>query len=54
MIFVTAMDDTADQARGFEVGGIDYITKPISGAIVRARIRAHVALVDQGSVLERL
>jgi putative two-component system response regulator len=54
VIFVTAMDDTADQARGFEVGGIDYITKPISGAIVRARIRAHVALVDQGSVLERL
>jgi len=54
IIFVSAMDDVEDQARGFEVGGIDYITKPVSAPIVRARIRTHIALVDQSAVLERL
>ncbi len=54
VIFVTAMDEDEDQARGFEVGGIDYITKPVSGAVVRARIRTHIALVDQSAVLDRL
>ncbi|MFZ4580638.1 MAG: response regulator, partial [Myxococcota bacterium] len=29
IIFVTAMTDTEDEARGFEIGAVDYITKPI-------------------------
>ena len=54
VIFVTAMGETEDETRGFEVGGVDYITKPVSAPIVRARIRTHIALVDQCMVLDRL
>ena len=41
VIFVTAMDDTIDEARGFEMGAVDYITKPVSPPVVLARVRAH-------------
>ena len=45
VIFVTAMADVEDEARGFEVGAVDYITKPVSPAIVRARVKTHLSLV---------
>ena len=45
VIFVTALADVEDEARGFEVGAVDYITKPVSPAIVRARVRTHLSLV---------
>jgi len=45
VIFVTALADTADEARGFAVGGVDYITKPVSAPIVRARVATHLSLV---------
>ncbi|MGE8361544.1 HD domain-containing phosphohydrolase [Pseudomonas sp.] len=45
VIFVTALGDVDDEARGFEVGGVDYITKPVSPPIVRARVRTHLSLV---------
>jgi putative two-component system response regulator len=45
VIFVTALSDTADEARGFAVGGVDYIAKPVSGPIVRARVATHLSLV---------
>lgn len=44
IIFVTAMDEVADEAKGFAVGGVDYITKPISPPIVRARVKAQLEL----------
>ncbi|MGE4192854.1 MAG: HD-GYP domain-containing protein [Pseudodesulfovibrio sp.] len=53
VIFVTARDQEEDQARGFEVGGVDYITKPVSPAIVLARVRTHLALHNQNVLLER-
>lgn len=53
IIFVTAMGENEDEARGFEVGGVDYITKPISPLIVRARIQTHLALYDQNRELEK-
>ena len=37
VIFVTSLADVWDEARGFEVGAVDYITKPISPAIVWCR-----------------
>ncbi len=43
-----------DEARGFEVGAVDYITKPISPPVVLARVRTHLALYDQKQELERL
>ena len=44
VIFVTAMDEVADKARGFEMGAVDYITKPFEIVEVRARIQTHMAL----------
>lgn len=46
VIFVTAMGQPHDEARGFEAGAVDYITKPISPPVVLARLRAHIALRD--------
>ncbi|WP_195794714.1 HD-GYP domain-containing protein [Roseateles sp. DAIF2] len=45
VIFVTALADAQDEAQGFEAGAVDYISKPISPAIVRARVRTHLSLV---------
>ena len=45
VIFVTALADVEDEAQGFAVGAVDYITKPVSPPIVRARVRTHLSLV---------
>ncbi len=44
IVFVTAMDELEDEARGLELGAIDYITKPFSPQIVKARVRNHLEL----------
>ncbi len=44
VIFLTAKTQVEDESRGFEVGCVDYITKPISPPIVLARVRTHLAL----------
>lgn len=44
VIFVTARTEEADEARGFALGGVDYIQKPVKAAIVRARVKTHLAL----------
>jgi len=46
IIFVTALGDESDEFKGFEYGAVDYITKPISPAIVRARVKTHLSLVQ--------
>lgn len=45
VIFVTALADEADESEGFAAGGVDYINKPISPALVRARVKTHLSLV---------
>ena len=54
VIFVTAMDQEADEARGLEVGAIDYIFKPFRPAIVRARVSNHLELKLYRDMLETL
>ncbi len=44
----------ADEKNGFELGAVDYITKPISPAIVKARVRTHLSLQNQNRTLARL
>ncbi len=44
VIFVTAMSEVQDEVKGLGAGAIDYITKPISGPILCARVRTHLAL----------
>ncbi len=45
IIFVTSLSEELDETAGFEAGGVDYITKPVSAPIVRARVRTHLSLV---------
>ncbi len=45
VIFVTAMADIEDETLGFDVGAVDYISKPVSAPLVRARVRTHISLV---------
>ena len=54
VIFVTAMGEVEDESRGFGLGAADYITKPVSAPIVRARVRAQLALYDQTRTLDTL
>jgi diguanylate cyclase (GGDEF)-like protein len=44
VIFVTGLAETTDETRGLEAGAIDYITKPFVPAVVRMRVRNHLAL----------
>jgi diguanylate cyclase (GGDEF)-like protein len=44
IIFVTAMDQLEDEAKGLNVGEIDYLAKPIRPPIVRARVRNQLEL----------
>ena len=44
VIFITAMNGTADEERGLSAGAVDYITKPIRPVIVQARVRAQLEL----------
>lgn len=44
VIFVTALNEAGDEERGLGLGAVDYITKPISPSIVRARVKTHLAL----------
>lgn len=52
VIFVTAMDEVTNEALGFELGAVDYITKPVSHPIVLARVKTHLKLYDQNRALE--
>lgn len=45
VIFVTTLSDPQDESGGFEAGAVDYIAKPVSAPIVKARVRTHLSLV---------
>lgn len=53
VIFLTAKTDSEDETRGFSVGAVDYIRKPFSPAVVRARVGTHLALREARGQLER-
>ncbi|MBM9589542.1 response regulator [Leptospira sp. 201903075] len=50
VIFVTALTDVVDEEKGFKLGAVDYIAKPVSPPIVKARIKNHLSLVDVNEV----
>jgi two-component system, sensor histidine kinase and response regulator len=64
VLFLTAMSDVTNIVRGFDVGGVDYITKPFQLDELLARVRTHLALrssqlelkesMDKLRTLERL
>jgi serine phosphatase RsbU (regulator of sigma subunit) len=44
IIFLTSQTSPDDETRGFEVGAVDYVHKPFSPAVVKARVRTHILL----------
>jgi diguanylate cyclase (GGDEF)-like protein len=53
IIFITGMTDVTDEARGFELGAVDYIAKPFNHVIVKARVQTHIRLKRQTDLLEQ-
>ncbi|MDR0764831.1 MAG: response regulator [Synergistaceae bacterium] len=53
IIFLTAMTDINDKARGFELGAVDYMAKPFAVLEVRARLGVHLSLLDARKALKR-
>jgi len=53
VIFLTLKMEVADETRGFEVGAVDYIHKPFSPPIVKARVKTHVSLREAHETLAR-
>ncbi|NEU73677.1 response regulator [Hassallia byssoidea VB512170] len=52
IIFVTALTDAVNKVTGFELGGVDYITKPFQQSEVLARVRTHLAIHQLSQSLE--
>ena len=52
VIFMTALSATADKVKGFDVGGVDYITKPFQYEEVIARVNAHLTIRRQQQQLQ--
>jgi len=46
ILFITALNDINDEAYGLSIGAVDFMTKPIRPAIVRARVKTHLSLVQ--------
>jgi len=54
VIFVTGLNNVAAEAKGFDAGAVDYITKPFNAPTVRARIKNQLKLCDAIKELKRL
>ncbi|AWJ84308.1 diguanylate cyclase response regulator [Azospirillum sp. TSH58] len=54
VIFISAKSEVEDETYGLEVGAIDFISKPISPPIVKARVRNHLLLKRQTDLLRTL
>jgi putative two-component system response regulator len=51
VIFTTSRSESEDEQIGLDLGAVDYVTKPINFAILRARVRSHLALKDAADAL---
>lgn len=51
VIFLTGQTSAEDETRGFEVGAVDYVHKPFSPAVVKARVRSHILLRESRAQL---
>jgi two-component system, sensor histidine kinase and response regulator len=53
IIFITALHETEDIVKGFELGGVDYITKPFNKKVLLVRIQNHIDLLNSKRQVER-
>ena len=54
IIFITGKDKIEDKIKGFDVGGVDYVTKPFNEHELLARIKTHIALIEAKNKVEKL
>lgn len=54
VIFVSSKNDPLEEARGLDVGGVDFISKPFHVRVVRARVRTHLTLKCRSDVLRSM
>lgn len=54
VIFITSMTEVEDETKGLAMGAVDYITKPFSTPIVKARVRTHLELKRKTDMLQNL
>ena len=54
VIFLTGKTDVSDETTGFELGAVDYISKPFNPLVVKARVKTHLELVKQRRKTETL
>jgi phosphoserine phosphatase RsbU/P len=54
VIFLSALDDVKSKVKGLKIGGVDYISKPVHGEEVLARVRVHLRIGENNRALARL
>jgi putative two-component system response regulator len=61
VIFLSSKNEVSDERKGFELGAVDYITKPISPSIVLSRIKTHLEmkklhdmLRDENNIMKKM
>ena len=54
VVFLTGKGESKDEAQGLTLGAVDYVTKPINAAVLKLRVRTHIALANRRAELERL
>ena len=54
VVFITGLDDRFNEEAGFNVGCLDYIQKPFTPAIIKARVNVHLENVRYRKLLELL
>lgn len=54
IIFITAKNYAIEETLGFELGAVDFISKPFNNSVVKARLRTHMRLKKKTDLLERL
>ncbi|MDR1866760.1 MAG: diguanylate cyclase [Treponema sp.] len=54
VIFITSSTGTSEEEKGLRLGAVDYITKPFSNTVVRARISIHVRIINQIRITEQI
>jgi sigma-B regulation protein RsbU (phosphoserine phosphatase) len=53
IIFLSAQDDVKSKVKGLKVGGVDYVTKPVHGEEVLARVRVHLRIGETNRAITR-
>jgi sigma-B regulation protein RsbU (phosphoserine phosphatase) len=53
VIFLSALDDVKSKVKGLKIGGVDFVSKPVHGEEVLARVRVHLRIGENNRVMAR-